>query len=44
MAHWRLGNVLEREGHKSAALNELEVAIRIDPSLEEARMDLRRLR
>jgi tetratricopeptide (TPR) repeat protein len=44
MAHWQLGRVLEREGHKSAALNELEVAIRIDPSLEEARKDFRRLR
>jgi tetratricopeptide (TPR) repeat protein len=44
MAHWRLGNVLEKEGRKSAAVNELEIAVRIDPSLEEARKDLRRLR
>jgi tetratricopeptide (TPR) repeat protein len=44
MAHWRLGNVLEKEGRKSAAVSELEIAVRIDPSLEEARKDLRRLR
>lgn len=44
MAHWRLGVVLERQGRKSAALNELEVAVNLDPSLDGAKQELKRLR
>jgi tetratricopeptide (TPR) repeat protein len=43
-AHWRLGNVLEGQGHRSAAVAELETALRMDGSLAEARKDLRRLK
>jgi tetratricopeptide (TPR) repeat protein len=43
-AHWRLGIVLEKEGRKAAAIKELEIATNLDPSLEEAKKDLRRLR
>jgi tetratricopeptide (TPR) repeat protein len=44
MAHWRLGNVLENQGRKSAAVAELEMALRLDGSLAEAKKDLRRLK
>jgi tetratricopeptide (TPR) repeat protein len=44
MAHWRLGNVLEKEGRRSAALKELGTAISLDPSLDEATKDLNRMR
>lgn len=43
LAHWRLGMVLEREGRRSAARSEVETALRLDPSLDDARKDLRRL-
>lgn len=43
-AHWRLGLVLEKEGHKDEAVRELEAAVREDGSLEGARKDLKRLR
>jgi tetratricopeptide (TPR) repeat protein len=43
MAHWRLGMVLEKEGRKSAARNEVEAALRLDPSLDDAKKELRRL-
>jgi tetratricopeptide (TPR) repeat protein len=44
MAHWRLGNVLKWQGRKSAAIAELEMALRMDASLEEAKVELRNLR
>ena len=43
VAHWRLGNVLEKEGRKSAALQELKIAVSLDASLDGAKKDLRRL-
>jgi tetratricopeptide (TPR) repeat protein len=43
VAHWRLGNVLEKEGRKSAALQELGMALALDPSQEGAKKDLKRL-
>ena len=43
VAHWKLGIVLEREGRKSAALKELESAVSLDSSLDEAKNDLKRL-
>jgi tetratricopeptide (TPR) repeat protein len=44
MAHWRLGTVLEKEGRRGDALRELETAVNLDPSLDEAKKDLKRLR
>jgi hypothetical protein len=43
MAHWKLGTLLEREGRKSAALKELEIAVSLDPSLDEAKKTLKKL-
>ena len=43
MAHWRLGIVLEKEGRKSAALKELELAANLDSSLDGAKKELKRL-
>jgi tetratricopeptide (TPR) repeat protein len=42
-AHWRLGQVLERQGRKADAIREFQTAIQQDGSLEEARKDLKRL-
>ncbi len=44
IAHWRLGVVLEKQGRKSAALNELELAVNLDSSLDAAKQELKRLR
>ncbi len=43
-AHWRLGLVLEKEGKKSDAVRELQTAVNMDPSLDGAKKDLKRLR
>ena len=43
-AHWRLGLVLEKENRKPEAINELQAAVQLDPQLEEARKDLKRLK
>ncbi len=43
IAHWRLGNVLEKEGRESAALKELEISVYLDSSLDGAKKDLKRL-
>jgi tetratricopeptide (TPR) repeat protein len=42
-AHWRLGLILEKEGHKDQARQEIQQAIDLDPSFEMARQDLKRL-
>jgi tetratricopeptide (TPR) repeat protein len=42
-AHWRLGEVLEKEGRKSEAMSELHTALRLKPDLEGAKKDLKRL-
>lgn len=44
IAHWKLGIVLEKEGLRSAALKELEIAVELDPTLDEARKDLNTIR
>jgi tetratricopeptide (TPR) repeat protein len=44
MAHWRLGQILERRGDRGSAKREYEAAIRLDPLLTEARLGLARLR
>jgi len=40
-AHWRLGEVLKKEGRKSEAKSELETALRLKPDLEGASKDLK---
>ena len=42
-AHWRLGLVLEKEGRKPEAISELKAALQLNPNLNAARKDLRRL-
>ncbi len=42
-AHWQLALALEREGQKPDAIAELRTALRLQPDLEEASRDLRRL-
>ena len=36
-AHWRLGEVLDKEGRKSEAISELQIAARLKPDLEGAK-------
>jgi tetratricopeptide (TPR) repeat protein len=43
-AHWRLGLVLEKEGHKPEAISEIETATRLEPDFEPAKKDLKRLK
>jgi tetratricopeptide (TPR) repeat protein len=43
VAHWRLGLVLEKEGHKDQAKQELQQAVNLDPAFEPAKKDLKRL-
>jgi predicted TPR repeat methyltransferase len=43
-AHWRLGQVLEKEGKKSDAIAEMEEALRLQPDLKPAKEDLNRLK
>ena len=42
-AHWRLGQVLERQGRKADAVREFQTAVHQDGSLEQAKKDLKRL-
>lgn len=43
-AHWRLGMVLDKQGRRLEAINEMEQVLRLEPDLDEARKELRRLR
>jgi Tfp pilus assembly protein PilF len=43
-ARWRLGQALEKQGKKSEAVAELETAVKLDPKLDDAKKDLKRLR
>jgi tetratricopeptide (TPR) repeat protein len=43
-ARWRLGQALEKQGKKSEAVAEMETAVKLDPKLEDAKKDLKRLR
>jgi tetratricopeptide (TPR) repeat protein len=42
-AHWHLGLILEKEGRRSDAIQELKSALREDSSLEGVKKDLKRL-
>ncbi len=41
--HWRLGLVLEKEGHKDQAKQELQQAVNLEPDFDQAKRDLKRL-
>ncbi len=43
-AHWRLGQVLEKEGKKAEAIAEMQEAVRLEPDLKPAKEDLNRLK
>lgn len=43
-AHWRLAQALERQGRKLDAVLELETALRLNPDLDGAKKDLKRLK
>ena len=43
-ARWRLGLALEQQGKKSEALTELSAAVKLDPKLDDAKKDLKRVR
>jgi tetratricopeptide (TPR) repeat protein len=43
-AHWRLGQALEKQGRKKEAISEIEAALRMEPTLEGAKQDLKALK
>ncbi len=43
-AHWRLGQVLEKQGKKPEAIAEMEEALRLQPDFKPAKDDLKRLK
>jgi tetratricopeptide (TPR) repeat protein len=43
-AHWRLGLVLEKQGKKDQARQELEMALKLNPELKAAEKDLKRVK
>lgn len=43
-AHWRLGLVLEKEGHKPEAVAEIQAGLKLEPDFEPAKKDLQRLK
>jgi tetratricopeptide (TPR) repeat protein len=43
-AHWRLGQILEKEGHRYEARKEIQTAVQLEPALKDAQQDLKRLR
>jgi tetratricopeptide (TPR) repeat protein len=44
MAHWRLGQVLDKLGRRPEAITELDTAVKMNPGLDGARKDLKRIR
>jgi hypothetical protein len=44
VAQWRLGLLLELQNRKSEALSAMETSVKLDPSFEQARKDLKRLK
>lgn len=43
-AHWRLGQLLDKLGRRPEAIAELNMAVKLNPYLEPAKKDLKRLR
>jgi len=43
-AYWRLGLTLEKMNRKSEAVEAIRTAVKLDPSLEGAKRDLKRIR
>ena len=43
-ARWRLAQALEQQGRKAEAIAELQTAVRLEPKLEDAKKDLKRLK
>ena len=43
-AHWRLGLVLEKQGKLDEARREIDLAVKLQPTLEQAKKDAKRLR
>jgi tetratricopeptide (TPR) repeat protein len=43
-AHWRLGQILEKEGRRDEARKEIQTAVQLEPALKDAQQDLKRLR
>ena len=43
-AHWRLGQVLEKEGKRAEAISELELSAKLKPDFEDGKKDLARVR
>jgi hypothetical protein len=43
-AHWRLGLVFEKRGQNAEAIREIELAVKLQPQLEPAKKDLKRLK
>jgi tetratricopeptide (TPR) repeat protein len=43
-AHWRLGQVLEKEGKKPEAIAEMQESLRLQPNFKPAKEDLKRLK
>lgn len=43
-AHWRLGQVLERDGKKPEAIAEIQESLRLQPDFKPAKEDLKRLK
>ncbi len=43
-AHWRLGQVLAKQGRKPEAISELQTSLRLEPDFEPAKKELRRLK
>lgn len=43
-AHWRLGLAIEKQGRKPEAIAEVETALKLNPEIDDAKKDLKRLR
>jgi cytochrome c-type biogenesis protein CcmH/NrfG len=43
-AHWRIGQVLAKQGRKAEAITEMQAALQLEPSMEDARKDLKALK
>jgi tetratricopeptide (TPR) repeat protein len=43
-AHWRLGQVIEKQGRMPEAIAEVQKALEMDPALDDAKKDLKRMK